>query len=102
MNKFILAYFPTKKPASPEEGKAAMQRWKQWIEEKSPHIINPGTPIGPTTIVSSEGSSPNNTTTKLQGFTTIQAKSLEEAIEIAESCPFTEMGNIHVGKIMKM
>ena len=106
MPEFILAYHGGKKPDSPEQGAAHMEKWKVWLEELGDKGVNPGTPLGASKMVSSDGVSDEGGSHAISGFSVVAADSMEEALEMAKSCPFVDKdtvdGVLEVAQIMKM
>ncbi len=103
MTEFMIAYHGGRKPDSEEEGKIQMGKWKAWIENLGEKIINPGTPLTVSRIVTSDDVEDNNNPDAMKGFAIVKAGSLEEAIEIAKSDPFLENGGtIRLSQMMQI
>lgn len=104
MADYILLYQGGSKPASQEEGAKQMANWQAWAEGLGEAIINPGTPTGKPKIVSSKGVSDDTSSNAMTGYTIVRANSMEDALEMAESCPFIEMDNasLAVAELMSM
>ena len=102
MPNFIFAYHGGAKPESPEEGAKLMAIWNAWIDDLGDTMINPGTPVGKSKTVSSDGVSDDGGSNPLAGFSIVEADSMEAVLEIATACPFVEMGTIEVAEMMKM
>lgn len=92
MQKFMIAYHGGNKPASKEEGKAHMERWKAWIEDLGETVVNPGTPLPVSKIVTSSGVEDDKNSNSMHGFAVVKADSIDAAVEIAKSDPFLENG----------
>ena len=102
MPHFIIAYLGGDKPESPEAGAQQMERWKAWLQELGTAVVNPGTPLGPSKIVSANGVADHQAPDRLTGFTVVEADTLEAALDMAQSCPFLEMGSLQVAQMMEM
>lgn len=102
MSTYILAYHGGKKPESPEEGAKHMAKWQDWIKNLGDAVVNSGTPMGPSKIVSSNGVSDNNGPDRLTGFAMVKAESMDAAIEIAKKDPFLTMGTVEVAEVFNM
>lgn len=102
MSNYILAYHGGKKPESPEDGAAQMAKWKAWIGGLGDAVVNPGTPLGKSTFISSGGVSDDGAPNPLTGFSIVKADDLDAALEMAKGCPFIEIGTIEVAEVMKM
>lgn len=101
MANFIIIYHaPTKEFGSPEEGKAHQGKWMDWIQELGDAMVNPGTPLGKSMMVSSEGVS--ETDSGLTGYTVVEAADLDAAVEIAKGCPYLDMGPVEVAEMKSM
>lgn len=103
MQNFMIGYFGGTPPSSKEEGMAHMQAWKEWIAGLGDKVVNPGTPLPQSKIVTAEGIQQGDDTIKMSGFAVIKAESLDAAAEIAQTDPFLKMGGtIRVSLMMEM
>ncbi len=102
MSNFIFAYHGGKKPETPEAGAALMARWKAWIAGLGDAVVNPGTPLGMSKTVSTEGVANDGGSNPLMGFSVVEADSMEAALEMAKSSPHLEIGTIEVAEMMDM
>ncbi len=103
MANFMIAYYGGNKPGSEEEGMAQMNKWKTWVEGLGETVINPGTPLLNSKIVSSGTVQDDNDPNSMKGFAVVKAENMESAIEIAKSDPFLENGGtIRVSQMMEM
>lgn len=101
MPEYAIVYHNANMPDTPEQGAAHQQKWQEWIDGLGDAVVNPGTPFGPSKIVSSDGVSDSNAN-GLKGFATVKADSLDEAIEIAKGDPYLRFGAVEVAELMKM
>lgn len=94
-----------------EERNAHMKKWYDWTEElKASGAFASGDPINPTAVtisgkdkVEKEGFFSENKDVVVGGYYTINADSMEAAVEIAKGCPTFELdGNVEVREIMDM
>ena len=53
MSEYFIAYRGGNKPESPEAGAEQMANWKAWAEGLGDALVNPGTPLGKSSFVSS-------------------------------------------------
>ncbi len=103
MVNFMIAYYGGNQPSSKEEGIAQMGKWKAWLEGLGENVINPGTPLMSTKIVTSRDVQDENDPNAMNGFVVVKAESIEAAIEIAKSDPFLENGGtLRVSQMMEM
>ena len=103
MPNFVFAYHGGSKPESPEEGAELMARWKAWVDGLGDAMVNPGTPLGKSKTVSSSGVTDDGGSNPLNGYSIVEADSMDAALEIAKGCPFLETdGTIEVAEAMQM
>ena len=102
MPDFVIAYRGGKKPDSPEEGAKQMAKWKAWLGGLGGAVVNPGTPLGKSKIVTSSGVTDGGGATALTGFSIVRADSMEAALKMAKACPFLDMGTLEVAQVMDM
>ena len=103
MNKYMIAYYGGQQPASKEEGMAQMEKWKSWVRGLGDAIVNPGTPLPESRLVTAKGIAEDKDPNSMKGFAIIQAASMEAAIKIAQSDPFlANGGTIRVSLMMEM
>jgi len=103
MSNYIVAYYGGTQPSSKEEGMAQMEKWKAWVQGLGEAMVNPGTPMMETTIVTSSDVQAEQDPNAMKGFSIIQAPSIEDAVAIAQSDPFLDQGGtIRVSKLMEM
>ncbi len=103
MSEYIIAYHGGKKPESPEEGAKHMAKWKAWVSDLGDAVVNPGTPLGPSKTVSSDGVADDGGPNPLSGFSIVSADSMDAALEMAKACPTLDLGGtLEVAQVMKM
>ena len=103
MPQFMIAYHGGSKPSSKEEGAERVKRWKEWIGRLGDAVVNPGTPLPSSKVVTPDGVRDDNDPGSMHGFAVIKATSLDEAVRIAQSDPFLEnSGTIRVSQMMEM
>ena len=103
MSNYIFAYHGGRRPESPEEGAKHFAKWKAWVGGLGDAVVNPGTPLGKSKTVSSNGVSDDGGSNPLSGIFIVKADSMDAALEIAKEDPFLELGGtIEVAEAMKM
>ena len=102
MPNFIIAYHGGEKPESPEEGAKQMEKWKAWVGSLGDAIVNPGTPLGMSKIVTSSSVSDADESNSLTGYSIVKADNMDAALDMAKSCPFLEIGTLEVAEVMEM
>ena len=102
MSNYILAYHGGRNPESPEEGAKHMAKWQAWLSSLGDAVVNPGTPLGMSKIVSSGGVSDDGGSNHLTGFSIVKADNMDAALEMAKGCPFLEIGTLEVAEVKEM
>ena len=103
MKNFMIAYYGGTQPNSQEEGMAQVEKWKAWVKDLGEAVVNPGTPLPVSKIVTSNSIEDDNDPNAMKGFAVVRAKDIESAIAIAQSDPFLENGGtIRVSQMMEM
>lgn len=101
MPKFVIAYLGGKQAANPQERATQMAKWKAWVDGLGDRMVNPGMPLGQGKLVTSNGVSergPNHVT----GFSIVLADNMDAALDIAQRCPFLEIGTIEIAEATEM
>ena len=103
MPNFMIAYHGGNEPGSQEEGMAQMEKWTAWIKGLGETIVNPGTPLPVSKIVTSSSVQDDHDPNSMKGFAVVKADSMAAAVEIAQSDPFlANGGTIRVSEMMEM
>ena len=80
-----------------------MNKWKAWVDGLGDAVVNPGTPLPDSKIVTSTRVEDNTDPNSMKGFALVKAASMEAAIAIAQSDPFLDNGGtIRVSQMMAM
>ena len=101
MSEYVIAYRGGVMPESPEDGAIQRAKFNAWLVSLGSAVVNPGTPLGSSQLVSRTGVSPAPSD-RLIGFSIITADSMEAALEITRRCPYLDIGTIEVGEVMSM
>lgn len=99
MAQYILAYHGGKRFEDPEEGKAHMAAWREWMGSVRGAMVDGGRPVGMSTTVSKDGTM-DGAPDPLSGYSIVAADSLDEAVAIAKACPHLNIGTIEVAELM--
>ncbi len=104
MPQFIFTYHGGEKPSTPEAGQEAMQQWKDWAATLGSALINPGTPVGITKVLTKDGVSLDPSPHPIAGFSIIEADHMEAALALLKDCPHmhTMNGTLEVSEMMSM
>ena len=85
MPQFIMTYHGGSQPRTPEDGKAHMEKYMQWIAGLD--AVVPQQPLKGTEVLG------DKEITTMMGYTIINAPDMDAARTIARSCPFLDMDN---------
>ena len=103
MSKYILTYFGGDEPATPEEGKKHFAKYQEWLGSLGNAAVSPMNPFRSTVTVNPDGSTTAGSNTRYTGYTVLEADSSEEAIHMAQSCPFLDIGGtLEVSELIEM
>ncbi len=96
MKKFVIFHYGFEMP-TPE----IMEQWSKWFASIGDKLVDPGSPLGPGREISRSGTQELPVDRDaLTGYTVINAKSLDEAEQIAKSCPM--ITSVRVYEAMSM
>lgn len=101
MKKYVIAYLSGKQAPNPQDRAVQMTKWKAWAERLGDRMVDRGTPLGQGRLVKADGVSERGQE-HLTGFSIVLADNIEAAIEIAQQCPFLEIGKIELAEVMEM
>ncbi|PCI00373.1 MAG: hypothetical protein COB76_03725 [Alphaproteobacteria bacterium] len=103
MSKFMFTYHGSQKPETQEEGQKNMEAWKAWAESLGAALVNPGTPVGVTTILTKDGASSDRASNPIMGFSILEAENMDVAVELLKDCPHFEFdGTLEISEMMEM
>lgn len=103
MERFMIAYYGGNQPRSKEEGMAQLEQWKSWVRGLGDAIVNPGTPLPVSKLVTSSSVEDDHDPDAMKGFAVVQAENIEAAVKIAQADPFLKNGGtIRVSRMMEM
>lgn len=92
MAYFMIAYHGGHKPRSEKEGMAQMEKWKAWVGGLGEAVVNPGTPLPESKLVTLSSIEDDNDPNSMKGFAIFIAENMEAAIKIVKEDPFLENG----------
>jgi hypothetical protein len=111
MSEFVFLYRGGEAGRSPERMQQMMQKWMAWLKElgEKGHIKDQGQPLERTgklvkgkqkTVTDGPFAEAKDV---VGGYTLIQARDLEQAVELSKGCPIFEVdGGVEVRPVMKM
>ena len=91
MAKFLYLYSAGQMADTPEAQEEQMQAWTVWFGSLGDSVVDMGNPFGAGTTVTNGGSR-DGATSKLGGYSIINAESLDEAATNAKGCPVLQSG----------
>jgi len=103
MNQYMITYLGGDQPSSPEEGKQHFANYQEWLSNPGDSVIKPMVPFKNIHTVNPDGSVGAGSSVSMNGYTIIQADSVEHALSFAKSCPFAEInGSLVVAELVHM
>ena len=102
MTQFFVGYVGDSNGGSEEENQKQMARWGTWLGALGEAVVNPGTPLMGTRVVSGTGVTDGAGLNRLTGYSVLEAESMEAALAMVADCPFLDMGRLEVAEIMGM
>jgi hypothetical protein len=98
-----LIYLGGNQPSSPEEGKQHFAKYQKWLSSLGEATVSPANPLKNTRTVNPDGTVTAGGTTRMSGYTILQADSMEAALSMAQACPFLEVGgSLEVSELAEM
>lgn len=93
MPTFLITYHgATEMPPSAEAREQMMSAFMEWAGSVGDKMVDPGSPLGPSRVVTSEGDTEGKATGEVGGYTIITADSLDDAVSAVHSHPFVAGG----------
>ena len=93
MAKFLYLYTGGQMAETPEAQEAAMQEWTNWFATLGNSVTDIGNPFGAgTTVSNGSASDGGGGSSKLSGYSIINAESLADAASKANKCPVLQSG----------
>ena len=103
MAQYLITYFGGNPPSTPEEGQAHFAKYKQWLAAMGEQVVSPANPLKNTHTIDADGVATAGSATSMSGYTIVQTESLEQALVLAKSCPFLDIGGtLEVAEMVQM
>lgn len=104
MPKYLLSYHGGKMPETPEEGEKLMADWGAWMGSLGSSLVDGGNPTSTSKTIAANGSvSDGGGANPVNGYTILEADTLDAAVKLAKGCPqLASGGSIEVGELIKM
>lgn len=97
----MLTYHDAMQPETPEAGQAHRQKYMQWIKALGDKALVPMAPFGKCYAVSTEGLS-ETLPYPMMGYTLLDARDMQEALSLAQSCPFADIGTLYFATLEEL
>jgi hypothetical protein len=91
MAKFLYLYSGGQMAETPEAQKESMRVWTSWFSGLGESVVAIGEPFGASSTVTTGGATDGGTS-KLGGYSIVNAESLAEAAKKADGCPVLQSG----------
>lgn len=103
MGKYVLVYKGGAMAETEAAQQEAMTQWMNWFGSLGQAIVDAGAPFGPSSTVASDGAMSDGATSKLTGYSIIDAADMAAACAAAKGCPILSGGGeIEVYEAMPM
>ena len=105
MAKYLFVYHGGGgQPATQEAREKAMAAWGSWFGSMGKAVINGGNPVGKSWTVKSNGAvAKDGGANPVSGFSLVEAKNYEGAVDLAKGCPLlSNGGSVEVAEVMDM
>ena len=79
-------------PSRPEARDQMMSAFRQWAASVGDGMVDPGSPLGPSKVVTSDTVADGNAGGQIGGYTIIKADSMDDAVAAIRSHPFLSRG----------
>jgi hypothetical protein len=79
-------------PATPEAREQMMAAFQAWVASVSDSMVDPGAPLGPSKVVTSDSVTDGGAGAGPGGYTVISADSLDDAVSVVKGHPFLSRG----------
>jgi hypothetical protein len=91
MPKFLVTYHGGGAPA-PDEAQQALAAFTAWAASAGDALIDPGAPLGPAKTVTSDSVTDGAASGPANGYSVLEAASLESAVALVKDHPFLGRG----------
>ena len=103
MPQYIFVYIGGEYPSDPEEGQKHFTEYQQWLTSLGDAVISPAIPFKDTHTVHPDRTDAAGSTSAMSGMSIFKMASMDEAMEVAKSCPFLEInGTLEISEMIEM
>ena len=92
MTKFLVTYHGGSEPDSPEAANQMMAAFMAWADKTGSALVDPGAPLGPAKVVSSNGVTEGAAQGPCGGYSIIETDDLDAAVGLVANHPFVGRG----------
>jgi hypothetical protein len=93
MPAFLITYHgAAPMPPSEEAREQMMSAFMAWAGSVGDNMMDPGSPLGQSRVVTAAGETDGKATGEVSGYTVIKADSMEDAVKAVRSHPFLGRG----------
>ena len=100
MAQFLLTYLEQPQMSSPEDGKAHMGKWMDWLAGLGEAVVCPASPVKRSKVVGPDGLS--DEPVAITGCLIVEAEAMDAAVKIAQADPFSDYAKMAVSELMVM
>jgi hypothetical protein len=102
MSRFVYLYSGGQMAETPEAQAESMRVWGAWFGALGDGVVDIGNPFGAGSTVTADGAATGGTS-KLGGYSIVEATSLDDAASKADGCPvLASGGSVEVYEAMPM
>ncbi len=103
MPQYIFVYLGGEQPSNPEEGQKHFVKYQEWLASLGDAVVSPAIPFKDTHTVHPDSTIEPGTTSAMSGLSILKMTSMDEALKVAQSCPFLEInGTLEVSEMIEM
>lgn len=92
MPQYIFVYLGGEYPSDPEEGNKHFSKYQEWLASLGSAVVSPAIPFKDTHTVHQDKTVEPGTTSAMSGLSIIKMDSMDDALAVAKTCPFLEIG----------
>lgn len=103
MPQYIFVYIGGEYPSDPEEGQKHFSKYQEWLTSLGEAVISPAIPFKDTHTVHPDRTDAVGSTSAMSGLSILKFATMDEAVEVAKSCPFLEInGTLEISEMIEM
>ncbi|MDH5392811.1 MAG: YciI family protein [Gammaproteobacteria bacterium] len=103
MPQYIFVYLGGEHASNPEERQKHFTKYQQWLSSLGDAVVSPAIPFKDTHTVHPDSTIDAGTTSAMSGLSIIKMASMDEALKVAQSCPFLEInGTLEISEMIDM